>query len=155
MALFHLSVYSGLGPVLDQCWALRRAVFIEEQAVPVDEEVDGLDGDCTHLLLRELEGPPLACARMRSLPDGGVKAERVAVAASARGRGHGRTIMAEIARLAREDGAPEVILAAQVSAIPFYLALGYAICSEEFMDAGIPHRKMRLPLGPAGVRKTP
>lgn len=149
MALFHLSVASGLGPVLDACWVLRRAVFIDEQAVPVDEEVDGLDGDCTHVLLRELGGPPLACARMRSLPDGRVKAERVAVAASVRGRGYGRKVMAEIARMAREDNAPEVILAAQVSAIPFYLALGYALCSEEFMDAGIPHRKMRLPLRPS------
>lgn len=149
MAHYHLSVASGLGPVLDQCRVLRRAVFIDEQAVPVEEEVDGLDGDCTHLLLCELGGPPLACARMRSLPDGRVKAERVAVAATARGRGYGRKIMAEIARMAREDNAPEVILAAQVSAIPFYLALGYAVSSDEFMDAGIPHRKMRLPLRPS------
>ena len=150
MALLHLSVASGLGDVLNDCLELRRAVFIEEQSVPFEDEVDGLDGGCTHLLLREHGGPPLACARMRTLPDGRVKAERVAVAAAARGRGHGRTIMANIAQLAREDGAPEVILAAQVSAIPFYLALGYAICSDEFMDAGIPHRKMRLLLGALG-----
>jgi predicted GNAT family N-acyltransferase len=42
----------------------------------------------------------------------------------------------------RQRGAPEVLLAAQVSAVPFYEKLGYAVISDEFMDAGIPHRKM-------------
>ena len=47
-----------------------------------------------------------------------------------------------------------ITLGAQETAIPFYAALGYAPHGAPFMDAGIPHREMRLPLHAASVRES-
>ena len=135
-------IASGLGPVFGRCLALRTAVFVDEQGVPADLEEDGLDGGCVHILVFDADGVDLGCARVRGLPDGRVKAERVAVRADARGRGIGRFVMDLLEAVGRQRGAPEVLLAAQVTAVPFYEKLGYAVISDEFMDAGIPHRKM-------------
>jgi predicted GNAT family N-acyltransferase len=133
---------------LDVCLALRRIVFIEEQGVPEQEELDDLDPVCTHLLAFVGERP-VGTARLRLIDgeDGRVaKAQRVAVLASARNSGVGRALMRALEQEAAREGAEAVILAAQTSAIPFYERLGYLAYGEEFMDAGIPHRWMRRAL---------
>lgn len=37
-------------------------------------------------------------------------------------------------------------LSSQTYAIPFYEKLGFVVCSEEYMDANIPHKDMYLNL---------
>ena len=71
------------------------------------------------------------------------KAERVAVHATARNRGVGRLLMAALADRAREVGCDEVVLHAQLAALPFYEAVGYEAEGPVFEEAGIDHRKMR------------
>lgn len=122
---------------LDSCYHLRRVVFIDEQAVPEDEEWDGLDATCTHFLALH-EGRPVGTARMRVV-DGKAKAERVAVLQDTRGLGAGRAVMEALHDEARRLGLPKVVLAAQVQAMPFYERLGYVAWGDEFDDAGIPH----------------
>lgn len=129
---------------LEPCLWLRKVVFVEEQGVPLEEELDDLDAECTHFLA-EAAGEPVGTARLR-LVDGKAKAQRVAVLAAWRGAGVGRALMAALEGEARRQGAREVVLAAQTSAIPFYERLGYAAWGDEFMDAGIPHRWMRRAL---------
>lgn len=120
---------------------LRRRVFIDEQQVPESEEWDGQDPDCLHFLACE-NGQPIGTARL--LPDGHIG--RVAVLGQARGRGIGLLLMREAIAAARLLGHEEVILAAQIQAMPFYERLGFQAYGEEFLDAGIPHRNMRLML---------
>ena len=127
---------------LDECLALRRVVFVEEQDVPADLEEDGLDPSCTHFVVRDAGGSVVGTARMREY-HGAAKAERVAVHPSARGTGVGRLLMDALEAEARRQGRPEVRLNAQPSAIPFYDRLGYLAEGPEFDDAGIPHRHMR------------
>ena len=127
---------------IEDAWAIRRAVFIDEQGVTEREEVDDLDPECVHVLA-ELEGRSVGAARLRDDGHGTAKAERVAVLRDARGRGVGRALMRELERIARARGCRDVLLGAQVSAVPFYLALGYVIEGDEFLDARIPHRWMR------------
>mgnify|MGYP001184729344 FL=1 len=129
---------------LPACLALRRAVFIEEQAVPEALEVDGLDAGAIHLLAT-LDGRPVGTARL--LVDGDhAKIGRVAVLRELRGRGIGAAIMREAVAALRRRGVREARLGAQVHALAFYEGLGWEAHGPEFDDAGIPHRAMRLAL---------
>ena len=120
---------------------IRRVVFIEEQQVPLEEEWDGRDAECRHFLALRHE-IPLGTARL--LPDGHIG--RVAVLSEARGLGIGVALMEAAIEAARHSGHDQVELAAQTHALDFYERLGFTICGDEFMDAGIPHRNMRLTL---------
>lgn len=135
----------------ERCHEIRREVFIEEQQISKDLELDDLDPDCTHFLA--WTGPacdaPLAVGTARLWIDssGVAKAQRVAVLAAARGTGIGRLLMRAVEEAARARGIGELILGAQHTAIPFYEAIGYQGFGEDFDDAGIPHRMMRCKLG--------
>ncbi len=131
---------------LQACCAIRRIVFIDEQAVPEDEEWDGLDTACTHFLARSA-GAALGTARLRIDPKVGAKAERVAVLKEARGTGAGRAVMEALEAEALSRGFERVTLAAQMQALPFYERLGYVVYGPEFDDAGIPHRMAVKELG--------
>ena len=116
--------------------------FIQEQGVPEPRERDGLDVDCLHVLARDESGQPIGCGRLTSAH----KIGRMAVLAPWRGQGVGVALLRELIARARLQGWPEVALDAQVSAIGFYEREGFVAHGEEFEDAGLAHRAMRLPL---------
>lgn len=123
--------------------AVRTAVFIFEQRVPVELEWDGRDAECGHVLARDASGVAMGTGRL--LPE--QKIGRMAVLARARGQGVGAAILRELLQMARERGYDSVELSAQTHALGFYVKAGFAVISEEYLDAGIPHRSMRLQLG--------
>ncbi len=129
---------------LAQCYAIRVAVFVEEQAVPLELEMDEYDDAATHFLLRDGDAP-LATARLLD-KHGLAKIGRVAVVKEARGRGLGLAVMQAVLQEARRRGFVEAILDSQTYAIPFYVRLGFIAEGEEFDDASIPHFLMRLRL---------
>lgn len=123
------------------CQHLRRVVFIEEQGVSVEDEVDGLDPQAIHLLAWD-EGRPVGTARILVKGDMG-KIGRVCVLPGARGTGLGAAlILAALDELRKLPGVREAHLGAQSHATGFYEKLGFAVEGEEFIDAGIPHRHM-------------
>lgn len=127
------------------CHALRRVVFIEEQGVSLEDEVDGRDGEALHLLAR-WNGQPVGTARILLGPGYG-KIGRVCVLGEARGQGIGAALIR--AALDRLRGIPGVGLAklgAQTHALGFYEGLGFTAEGPEYLDAGIPHRDMTCPL---------
>lgn len=130
---------------MEDCLALRREVFVDEQSVPPDLELDGLDPTAVHLVARQA-GRVVGTARIRVV-HGAAKAERVAVARDARRTGVGAALMSAVEAEARTLGLSAVILHAQESAVPFYEKIGYGAEGERFFDAGIPHRAMRRLLG--------
>lgn len=125
---------------LDDCLEVRRIVFVEEQHVPLAEDVDGLDPACDQLLAR-VDGALAGTARLR-LTEGGrvAKGERLAVLEPYRSRGVGMALIQALEARARELGCQSLAGAAQVQALGFYEALGYAADGEDFLDAGIVHR---------------
>jgi predicted GNAT family N-acyltransferase len=139
--------------VLEECLELRTEVFVGEQNVPIEEEIDAydkLDVECWHFAatLDESEGPQGTSSRVLGtaryiVTDGKCKAQRVAVAKKARGLGVGSLLMKAIHEHAREKGLSEVILGAQLVAMPFYEQLSYEAYGPVFDDAGIDHRMMR------------
>ena len=127
------------------CRRLRRIVFIEEQGVSEADEVDDLDGEAIHLLAT-VDGVPVGSARLLVRGETG-KIGRVCVLRQARGTGLGAALMrAAVEEFRKVEGVTRVKLGAQTHAIAFYERLGFAANGPEYMDAGIPHRDMVLPL---------
>jgi predicted GNAT family N-acyltransferase len=117
--------------------ALREEVFIREQSVPVDMEWDEFDEQARHVLAIA-DGVPIGTGRL--LPDGHIG--RMAVLPKWRGQGVGSALLTTLMDTARELGLSRVMLNAQTQALPFYLRHGFFAEREEFLDAGIPHRRM-------------
>ena len=126
----------------DQCLDIRMKVFVEEQDVPSDVEVDEYEDICTHFALYDDSGEAVGTVRYRPLEDGMIKVERMAVLKEHRGKKYGYDLMEGVHQHARSAGHLKSKLGAQVHAIPFYEKLGYAVSSDEFDDAGIPHKYM-------------
>jgi predicted GNAT family N-acyltransferase len=123
---------------------IRHEVFVVEQAVPEDLEVDGRDGEATHLVAVR-DGEVLATCRLVRAGDT-VSLGRLAVGAHARRQGVAGRLLAAAEAWARARGARRVALSAQTYAMGLYLAAGYATLGEPFMEAGIEHIDMELPL---------
>ena len=120
---------------------IRYAVFVNEQGVSEEEEIDSLEDKTEHVVLY-VDGKPVATARIYDLGENTFKVQRVAVHKDARGIGYGAVIMTEAEKRIHELGGHKVTLGAQNSAIPFYEKLAFNVEGEEFMDAGIPHHTM-------------
>ena len=134
---------------LQQCLEIRKEVFVEEQQVPVELEIDQFDHlepDAYHLLI-EVQGQPAATGRITYYQDNAAKMQRVAVRQAFRSQGIGKVLMLGLENVARELGLEKSILDAQLHAVPFYEKLGYVVTSEEpFEDAGIMHHRMEKKL---------
>lgn len=134
------------------CWhdgepllrAIREAVFIREQNVPAELEWDGKDDACRHALALSLNGDAIGCGRMQ--PNGHIG--RVAVLPQWRKQKVGTAIIEALLDEARSRGYKQVDVDAQTYAIPFYQQFGFVEYGKEFMDAGMPHKKMKLKLLP-------
>jgi predicted GNAT family N-acyltransferase len=123
--------------------ALRIAVFVDEQGGPLSDEPDAWDPQARHWIVLEHERI-VGVARVYEPYPGTAKIGRVAIAEGARGRGYGNALMVALVEWCRAKRFAEVILDAQEYAIPFYERLGFTSEGDPFMDAGIPHRRMRL-----------
>ena len=120
---------------------IRFTVFVEEQGVPPELEMDENDANSVHALAY---GDGRAIATGRLLPDGHIG--RMAVLKEWRGRGVGRAILRRLIDAARERGHREVLLSAQVHALGFYRAEGFAPEGPVYEEAGIAHQAMRMKL---------
>lgn len=129
--------------LLEEVFKIRRAVFCEEQGVPVEEELDDLDVSAWHFLAF-VNGAPAGTARLVQTA-GAAKIGRMAVLARFRGRGVGTRLLETAMHAAKELKLNPTILDAQVAAIPFYERLGFVAEGVIFDDAGIPHRRMCRP----------
>ncbi|MFC7394100.1 GNAT family N-acetyltransferase [Scopulibacillus cellulosilyticus] len=121
--------------------AVRYKVFVEEQNVPEEEEIDQYEEDAIHFVAYD-GGTPAGAGRIR-IQDQTVKVERICVLNAYRGKKVGQAIMKKIEETSKERGFNQFLLNAQTHAVPFYKRIGYQVTSGEFMDAGIPHVQMK------------
>ncbi len=124
--------------------AVREAVFVREQSVPQELEWDGMDDGSRHALALSLNGEAIGCGRI--MPNGHIG--RIAVLPQWRNMRVGTAIMEALLDEAHARGFKQVDVHAQTQAIPFYHIFGFVEYGKEFMDAGMPHRKMKLKLAP-------
>ncbi len=120
---------------------IRVRVFVEEQGVPPELEMDELDEDALHLLAWR-SGVAVGTARLT--PDGHIG--RVAVLPEYRGQHIGRSLMEAMMELATQSGRQQVEISAQIQAKGFYHSLGFQEKGDAYMEAGIPHIAMSATL---------
>ncbi|MED5020264.1 GNAT family N-acetyltransferase [Paenibacillus chibensis] len=129
---------------------IRKKVFVEEQKVPEDLEIDEYDvisDDVHHILVQDEHGEYVATGRVIYYNNETAKMQRIAVLKTYRKGGYGRILLMAMEKRARELGLSYSILDAQCQAEPFYAKQGYETISKEpFDDAGIPHVRMKKSL---------
>ncbi|MGG4482738.1 GNAT family N-acetyltransferase [Paenibacillus illinoisensis] len=134
---------------LQQALGIRHDVFVIEQQVPSEIEIDQFDvisPDVHHVLL-STDGQAVATGRLIYYSKDTAKMQRIAVLQSHRSFGYGRVLLLAMEERARELGLTYSILDAQCQAQKFYEKLGYEVISEEpFYDADILHVRMRKSL---------
>lgn len=118
--------------------SVRHRVFVVEQGVPESLEWDGRDGEALHLLALDGAGEAVGTARL--LPEGRIG--RMAVLPGHRGRGIGGRLLQTLLEEARRRGLDRLELHAQCQVVDFYRRYGFLPIGEEYLEAGIPHRRM-------------
>lgn len=126
---------------LTDAFAIRRKVFIEEQGVPEDIELDSLDQTSGHIVIYD-DKRPIGTGRLLE-EDGLVLIGRVAVLKEYRSQKIGSIVVNQLRAKAFKDGATEVHLHAQKAVQGFYEKLGFVAYGEEFEEAGIRHISMK------------
>jgi predicted GNAT family N-acyltransferase len=130
---------------MQRAYAIRRRVFIEEQRVPEEVELDADDAHAFHALAI-LDGVAIGCGRMLEHGGSEVKIGRMAVLPEFRKTGVGAHILLFLIERARTRGFRKAILHAQLTAEGFYLKEGFSPVGDVFDEAGIAHRKMEREL---------
>jgi len=122
---------------IENICAIRYEVFVGEQNVPEELEIDGFDGEAKHALAY-VDDLPIGTGRI--LNDGHIG--RVAVLKKHRGLGIGKLIMKELIKFAQDMNLEKVWLSSQWHAHSFYVDLGFVCVGEIYKEAGIDHIKM-------------
>ena len=127
---------------------VREEVFCGEQGVPLAEERDGLDRQALHLVALSPDGQQVIGTLRLLLAAEVAKVGRVAVQAAWRRQGIALRMLNMALDRARERGCRRARLAAQLEAVELYRQAGFAVESDSFLEAGIPHVWMGRSLTP-------
>lgn len=124
----------------EQAYRIRLEVFVKEQNVPEEIELDEYDAVADHVVAYR-DGEPVGCGRV-FLQEDYARIGRVCVLQKERKKGTGKLICEELIKIGKEKGARKFVLDAQVRAKGFYQKLGFSVTSDVFMEAGIEHVRM-------------
>ena len=126
-----------------EAFFIRKTVFIDEQRVPEELELDADDLQAIHVLAK-IDGLSVGTARLVAISKDQAQIGRMAVLDQYRGQGIGRQILEKLIQLAQEKDFTGLFMHSQVNAIPFYEKAGFQVCSAPYLDAGIWHVDMQL-----------
>jgi YbgC/YbaW family acyl-CoA thioester hydrolase len=130
----------------EQILPLRRAVFVQEQAIAESLVSDEADVSAVHAGVQNLLGQVVASGRLLQHAPGVGKVGRMATHRMLRSAGYGLQVLRTLLEVARQRGDTEVMLHAQVSAEGFYAAQGFVRRGPVFHEVGIAHQEMVLAL---------
>ena len=129
-----------------EAYLIREKVFVEEQKVPKEDEIDSFETTCHHYLAFDAEGKAVATARWRRT-ENGIKLERFAVLKEYRGQGIGsklvEAVLADVNSERISENEP-VYLHAQLEAVHLYEKFNFKKLGSKFDECGIMHYKMVL-----------
>lgn len=126
-----------------EAYSIRKHVFIEEQGVPEEMELDEYDPSAWHALAY-LDSECIGTARLVTLPGSVGRIGRMAVLPIHRRQGIGERLLSALLELSKSQGITQLELHAQLSAIPFYEKYGFIAQGDIYDEAGIAHRDMIL-----------
>ena len=121
---------------------IRKEVFIKEQNVSLDIEIDGLDLESEHFIAY-LGNVPIGCARIRSNKIY-AKLERIAILKKHRCKGFGTELTKFLIDYCKKQKYREIVIHSQNYVIDFYKKLGFKTRGEAFLEADIEHKEMYL-----------
>lgn len=130
----------------ERAFALRHEVFVVEQGVSPEEEVDDSDANAIHLVAVDADGRVRGTCRVLGAGGPVMRVGRLCVAREFRRSGIGAALLEAAEQEARAAGASQLAMNAQTSAASLYRALGYETCGEPFEEVGIEHVAMEKPL---------
>ncbi|MFC2014987.1 GNAT family N-acetyltransferase [Chloroflexota bacterium] len=120
---------------------IRKKVFVEEQGISSDLDLDGNDSDALHVIVKKLD-EPVGTVRIRFLTTQQAKLERMAIMKPSRGSGIGRQVITFLEKELKTRGIEQIVLHAQHNSIDFYNKCGFKSTSLPFLEAGIRHVSM-------------
>lgn len=141
---------------MDDCIAIRREVFVREQGVPEELEIDEKDeagSGCGHFLMLDENGRAVGTFRAFFETEEHVHLQRFCILKPMRGYGYGRAALRFVEEHYARLGAKKIVLGAQCTAVPFYEKCGYTAVSDVFLDAGMPHREMEKVISPEEAQR--
>jgi predicted GNAT family N-acyltransferase len=140
-----VNTYDTSSRIYSDAVSIRHIVFVDEQQVPPEIEIDEYEAQCVHFVLYNAENSAVATARL--LPDkehaGLATLQRMAVLKEYRSHGYGRDMIREVEKFAAQNSFSEIVLHAQITAQGFYSKMEYVPFGDEFEEAGIRHISMK------------
>lgn len=127
---------------LESAFEVRRQVFIEEQGISEDVELDNHDREALHMVAKDGE-KVIGTARILFSTANQAKIERMAILKPFRRKGIGGRIITFLEEILRNRQINQVFLHAQYPVVPFYKSCGFEESGSPFWEAGIRHIKMR------------
>ena len=125
---------------LNQAFNLRVEVFVDEQQVPKELELDEYDDTALHVIGLH-DNIVIGCGRI-VFEGNEAKIGRVAVRKDYRNKRAGYQLMIKMMDISKDKGVKIISLHSQVQVVPFYEKLGFKKEGEIFLDAGIEHINM-------------
>jgi len=127
---------------LKEAFDVRKEVFVEEQGISEDLELDGYDSEALHMVVKDGERV-IGTARVLFLTASEAKIERMAILEPFRCKGVGRRIISFLNEELRNRQVQQVVLHAQYPVVAFYKSCGFVESGSPFWEAGIKHIKMQ------------
>jgi predicted GNAT family N-acyltransferase len=125
-----------------RAFAIRMRVFVREQHVPAEIELDRDDVPAVHFLAI-VNGRAVGTARV-VMHGNSAKIGRMAVLKTYRRKGIGAALLKRAIVVAKRRRAQKIFLHAQVPVIGFYEKMDFRCVGPVFTEAGIPHKQMVL-----------
>ena len=127
---------------LKAAFEVRRQVFVEEQGISENIELDDYDREALHIVVKDGE-KVIGTARVLFLAANQAKLERMAILKPFRRKGIGSRIIAFLNEELRNRQINQVLLHAQYPVVAFYKSCGFKESGSSFWEAGIRHIKMQ------------
>lgn len=129
---------------LEQCFEIRKAVFVKENGIDESEEIDEFDrlGEaCNHFLIFE-EGRAVGTLRLVCQDNETARLQRFCFYKEERGKGYGSAALRELESFCRKKAIRKITANAKWSSLGFYLKNGYIAEGLPFYEVGVKHVKI-------------
>jgi predicted GNAT family N-acyltransferase len=131
--------------LLKKAFELRIEVFVVEQKVPLEEEIDEFEDESYHFVAIDNNSEIMGACRWRET-EKGAKLERFVVSKNARHRGVASALIQSV--IDDIDATPEMkgktkYLFAQKDVMPLYAKFGFKPYGDTFDECGIVHQAMK------------
>ena len=133
------------GKELTEASKIRKEVFVEEQGISGDIELDNHDSEALHIVVKDGKRV-IGTARVLFPAPGVAKIERMAILRPFRRKGIGSRIITFLNTELKNRQIRKVVLHAQYPVVAFYKSCGFEEAGLPFWEAGIKHIKMQTKL---------